>query len=78
MYPITVRIAEKIIKVVNDFGLTEKIFAITLDNAASNTSAMNHLSTVLSKYAASWLLHQRCACHILNLIAKCALKHLNK
>jgi hypothetical protein len=71
-------IAEKIITVVENFGLTNKIFAITLDNAASNTTAMSYLSPTLSQYAESWLLHQRCACHILNLIAKCALKHLDK
>jgi hypothetical protein len=63
---------------VENFGLTKKIFTITLDNAASNTTAMSYLSSTLSQYAESWLLHQRCACHILNHIAKCALKHLDK
>jgi hypothetical protein len=69
-------IAEAIIKVVENFGLTNKIFAVTLDNASSNTSAMNTLGPVFGTYATSFLLHQRCACHIINLIAKTVLKNL--
>ena len=71
-------IANKIITVVNQFNLSDNFFAITLDNASSNAKAMTYLTPTLSQYAASWLLHQRCACHVLNLIAKCALKHLDK
>jgi hypothetical protein len=63
-------IAQAIINVVANFGLTDKIFAVTLDNASSNTTAMNTLSPLFSTYAASFLMHQRCACHIINLIAK--------
>jgi len=33
-----------------DYGLTEKVFAVTLDNASSNVSAMRKLRPVLSKY----------------------------
>ena len=69
-------IAERILEVVQEFNLTDKIFAITLDNASSNTTAMEELTPILSVYAQSYLLHQRCACHILNLIAKCALKYM--
>jgi hypothetical protein len=32
-----------------DYGLTEKVFAVTLDNASSNVSAMHRLRPVLSK-----------------------------
>ena len=70
-------IANCIIKVVEDFGLTDKIFSITLDNAASYSRAMDILTLVLSTYADSFLLHQRCACHIINLIVKCGLKMLS-
>ena len=38
---------ENILKVVEDFGLTDKIFAITLDNSASNSRAMDILCLVL-------------------------------
>ena len=67
-------IAEKILHVVQEFGLENKVFAITLDNTSNNASAMNDLSPILSGYASAHLFHQRCACHIINLIAKCALK----
>ena len=66
-------IAEAILKVVNDFNLADKVFSITLDNASANTSAMNTLTPIFSIYVASFLMHQRCACHIINLIAKSAL-----
>lgn len=69
-------IANAILKVVTEFGLTDKIFAVTLDNASANTSAMNNLIPILEVYASKFLLHQRCACHIINLIAKSALNDL--
>ena len=52
------------------------MFAITLDNASNNASAMDDLRPILSGYASENLFHQRCACHIINLIAKCALKFM--
>jgi hypothetical protein len=73
--------------------LTDKVFAVTLDNASSNVSAMRTLRHVLSKYLGIEVLanndrnetdntvstlfkHQRCACHIINLIVKEALNAL--
>src|SRR3954466_3383423 len=41
-------IAQVVINVVANFGLTEKIFAITLDNASSNTTAMEDITPVFS------------------------------
>jgi len=69
-------IVECIIKVIEEFELSEKIFSITLDNASANTSAMNVLKPLLSTYAPSFLMHQRCTCHIINLIVKSGLKRL--
>jgi hypothetical protein len=71
-------IAEKISQVVADFGLTNKIFSITLDNAGANSRAMDILTPLFSTYAESFLLHQRCACHIINLIVKSGLKRLSR
>ena len=79
-----------------DYGLTKKVFVVTLDNASSNVSAMHKLRLVLSKYLGievvddsvesdnassgnvvnTMFLHQRCACHIINLIVKEALEAL--
>lgn len=86
----SVNIAECIEQVVSEFGLQDKIFSVTLDNASANTSAM---STLIAKFigylgpdpkpldsdsdkALVGLLHQCCACHIINLIVKSSLKRI--
>jgi hypothetical protein len=48
------------------------VLSVTLDNA----SAMDYLTSSLSSYVGSNLLHQRCAYHIINLIVKSGLKRL--
>jgi hypothetical protein len=85
-------IAERISMVVEEYDLTNKIFAITLDNASSNSSAMDILSPIFSGYILAALppdatedevkeerslfMHQRCACHIINLTVKSGMKRL--
>jgi hypothetical protein len=83
-------IAEKIYVVVEEFGLIDKIFAVTLDNASANSKAYDILQPVLFGYLGSYpapthddphkvkylLMHKRCACHIINLIVKSGLKRL--
>jgi hypothetical protein len=83
-------IAERIGNVVEEFGLIDKVFAITLDNASSNAKAMETLTPMFFGYLGSYpaptpsdpnkvkylLVHQRCACHIINLIVKSGLKRL--
>jgi hypothetical protein len=52
----------------------KKVFSVTLDNASANTEVMDKLKPVLREYlGADLFLHQRCACHIINLIVKEAL-----
>jgi hypothetical protein len=74
---------------VDEYGLTNKIFVITIDNASSNRIAMSFLKPLFSGYLgfttdkqqdelASILLHQRCACHIVNLIVKFGLKRVKR
>ena len=41
-------IVDHVASVLADYGLTEKVFAVTLDNASSNVSAMRKLRPVLS------------------------------
>jgi hypothetical protein len=81
-------IAEKIGSMVEEFGLIDKIFSVTLDNASSNAKAMETLTPIFAGYLGSdpalepsdpnkhkyCLVHQRCACHIINLIVKSGLK----
>jgi hypothetical protein len=81
-------IAEKIGCVIQEFDLLDKIFSVTLDNASSNTKAMETLKLMFASYLGFEpdpdpldpnkveynLLHQCCACHIINLIVKSGLK----
>jgi hypothetical protein len=62
--------------VLEDYGIVNKVFSVTLDNASSNSNVMEKLSPSLSKYVGTLFLHQRCACHIINLLVKCGLKRL--
>jgi hypothetical protein len=43
-------IAEHVAIVVDEYGLTNKIFAITLDNASSNINAISFLKPLFSSY----------------------------
>jgi hypothetical protein len=47
------------------------VFSVTLDNASANNKAMDAVKPVLKQYlGVDLFLHQRCACHIINLIVK--------
>ncbi|RLM86695.1 hypothetical protein C2845_PM04G22770 [Panicum miliaceum] len=70
-------IAECVLAVLQEFGLTDKVVSLTLDNASANTSAMNILSPQISGYVGTLFLHYRCACHIINLIVKSGLKRIS-
>jgi hypothetical protein len=78
--------------VVEEFGLINKVFTVTLDNASTNSKAMETLTPMFFGYLGSYLtptatdpnkvkyllVHQRCVCHIINLIVKSGLKRLFK
>jgi hypothetical protein len=83
-------IAERVAAVIEEFGLIDKFFSITLDYVSSNANAMETLTLIFADYLGSdhspdpldpnkckySLVHQRCACHIINLIVKSGLKRL--
>jgi hypothetical protein len=85
-------IADRIASVVEEFGLIDKVFTVTLDNASSNSKAHEILQPILFGYLGSYptptrdeptkvkylLVHQRCACYIINLIVKSGLKRLKR
>jgi hypothetical protein len=59
--------------------MNSKVFSITLDNDSAMTELTPHLVPyVTSSAIASGLLHQRCACHIINLIVKSGLKRIKE
>jgi hypothetical protein len=81
-------IAKRIDCVIEEFGLIEKVFYVTLDNASSNTKVMDTLTPMFVGYLGSdpipepsdpnkhkySLVHQHCTYHIINLIVKSGLK----
>jgi hypothetical protein len=74
-----VNIAERMLQVISEYNMDYKVFSITLDNASANAYAMIELTPNLVPYVTGYaiaygLLHQRCACHIINLIVKSGLK----
>jgi hypothetical protein len=71
-------IAERVIAVLQEYVLLDKIFSTTLDNASSNTTAITKMAPKLSGYVGTLFLHQRCACHIVNMIVKFALDVIKK
>ena len=60
-----------------DYDLTERVIAVTLDNAAANTLAIDFLRPLVKGFHEE-LFHQRCACHIINLIVKSGLKRIQE
>jgi hypothetical protein len=78
-----VNIVECMLHVISEYNINSYVFSITLDNVSTNASAMTKLTPHLVPYVtssaiASSLLHQRCACHIINLIVKSGLKHIKE
>jgi hypothetical protein len=79
----SVNIAERILQVVSEYEMISKVFSITLDNVSANACAMIELTPKLVPYVcgfanAAGLMHQRCACHIINLIVKSGLKRIKE
>lgn len=62
-------IIERIKSVLEEYDLTNKVFSITSDSASANSKAMDILSPLISGYVGHLLLYQRCACHMINLVA---------
>jgi hypothetical protein len=83
-------IAKRIDVVVEEFCLVDKIFFVILDNASSNSKTMDTLTPLFVGYLGPdpspesqdpnrgnyTLMHQRYACHIINLIVKSGMKRL--
>ncbi|KAJ3689308.1 hypothetical protein LUZ61_018472 [Rhynchospora tenuis] len=63
-------IFEHILEVLEEYNIRDKIFAVALDNASNNVSAIRILSNSLCPMLGGAFFHTKCACHILNLIVK--------
>jgi len=71
-------ISEMLLECFNEWNITSKTLAITMDNATSNDAAIRNIKYKLKEQnmliANGSLLHQRCCAHILNLIVSDGLK----
>ncbi|KAG8091272.1 hypothetical protein GUJ93_ZPchr0011g27031 [Zizania palustris] len=70
-------IAEQILEVLQEFNLQDRIVSITLDNASANTTAMQILEPQLQSYIGGYVIHQRCICHIINLITQAGMREID-
>ena len=73
---------KNIASLINDeiinFGICDKIFTITLDNASNNDAVLSRLKRYWKiKEDQCKIFHVRCCAHILNLIEKDGLKHVD-
>ena len=74
-------VGKELINCLNDWGIT-KVFAVTIDNAASNSVALDKVKEFLKEKNDGLVLngemfHVRCSAHILNLIVCDGLKELS-
>lgn len=67
-----------LLDLLDDWGIRDKIFSFTLDNASSNDKMQDYMRETLRKEGALLYqgasFHVRCAAHVLNLIVKDGLK----
>ena len=54
--------------------LQNKIFSISFDNASNNIASIDHFKRSLNPIMDGAMFHQKCACHIINLVVKAGLK----
>ena len=63
-----------IISVLETYSITDRIISITLDNASANTSSIALFFEKDIPQLGGYFFHQRCACHIINLVVQSGMK----
>jgi hypothetical protein len=77
------KLSETFTEVMVNWYIEKRVFALTLDNASSNEVAVNDIISDLNENGSDSLVcdgmffHVRCACHILNLVARDGLKAIS-
>ncbi|KAK2645992.1 hypothetical protein Ddye_021187 [Dipteronia dyeriana] len=66
-----------IISILETYEITQRILSITLDNASANTSSIALFVTRNIPQDGGYFFHQRCACHIINLVVHASLKQVS-
>jgi hypothetical protein len=68
-------------KFIREWGIEDKLFAVTLDNANNNSAMMkllkNHLLKKKMLLSNGRLVHQHCVAHVINLICQAGLEFLS-
>lgn len=70
-------IASHVLDVLREFGIQDRIVSITLDNTLANTKAMDILQPYIQSYIGGYVFHQRCVCHIINLIVQAGMSKVS-
>ena len=70
------RIGTTILEKLREYKLENKIISITLDNASNNNVAVDLLKQSIQFDLNGDLFHNRCACHIINLIVQVGVKSI--
>ena len=72
------QIYNKIVEVLEDYDIVNKVISLTLDNASSNSKAIDYFQNNYPLYNNLKFFHQRCVCHVINLIVKCGMKTIKE
>ena len=72
-----VHLSDHVCSLLKDWGILQKIFSITLDNAASNDVFADCLKGELELLCAGEFFHVRCCAHIMNLVVQDGLKEID-
>ena len=70
------RICKTIVDVFYKYKISDKISSVTLDNAAANTSAIEMIKRQIKPAISAHIFHDRCDCHIINLIVQKGLTYV--
>ena len=70
------RIGSTILEKLREYEIENKIISITLDNASTNNVAADLLKPAIQLDLNGSLFHNRCACHIINLIVQVGVKSI--
>ncbi|KAK3204623.1 hypothetical protein Dsin_018669 [Dipteronia sinensis] len=66
-----------ILSILETYDITHRILSITLDNASANTKSIALFTERNIPQAGGYFFHQRCACHIINLVVQSGLKKIS-
>ncbi|KAL1949782.1 hypothetical protein VTO73DRAFT_8663 [Trametes versicolor] len=70
-------LAESLINALREFGIEEKVFSVTCDNAENNTTMLKEMHVLVPKFCGDRV-HVQCFGHVLNLVVKAILSQFTK